>query len=207
MKGIGAWTLFIAIFLCSRSAWSQGLPPLPPGGYYISCPYGLNNIAFDYTLLEYKGHYWDTSWRASTAAFPLPPRAWYVPVGTNTLVSIDGKARWTDVQVEIVCWIYNGLDILTRHYDPVRFGGTVTECTTTSGGGNLGGTGFTDVGMDPGYDPYGTSGSGGSSCGSSSSPDSGGGIVCHTEYIYIDISFDGGITWETWWEGNATVCA
>ncbi|HEX8245007.1 MAG TPA: hypothetical protein VF541_15970, partial [Longimicrobium sp.] len=70
-------------------------------------------------------------------------------------------------------------------------------------------TGFTDVGMDPGYDPYGTFDPSGGACGTPSSPSpgsNGGGLVCHTEYIYIEISYDGGLTWEGWWQGYATVC-
>lgn len=29
---------------------------------------------------------------------------------------------------------------------------------------------------------------------------------CTTEYIYVDESYDGGQTWTTVWEGDATVC-
>ncbi len=34
----------------------------------------------------------------------------------------------------------------------------------------------------------------------------GGGGSCHTEYIYVEVSHDGGKTWHTYWEGYATVC-
>jgi hypothetical protein len=208
MRVIRIIALVSAIFLSGRLANAQGLPTLPLGGYYINCPYSLNNIAFDYSLLEYQGHFWNSTWRASVAAFPLPPRTWYVPVGTSTLVSTDGQAKWLDPQVEVLCWIYNALDVVSTHDDPIRFSGSVVQCGSSTGGGNVGGTSFTDIGMDPGYDPYGTFDSdGGGSCGTGTSGDSGGGgFVCHTEYVYIEISYDGGVTWDGWWEGYATVC-
>ncbi|HSU17789.1 hypothetical protein [Longimicrobium sp.] len=182
------------------------MPPLPLGGYYISCPSGLNGTFYLWAYLPYKGHEWETAWYATSMARPLPGLAWYAPVGRADLVSTDGKAKWTNAQVQVQCWIYNDGRIIAYHFDPYRYSGTVTECA--SGGGSPGGTGFTDVGMDPGYDPYGTFDSGGGSCDGSAgtSGDSGGGVVCHTEYIYIEISYDGGITWQTWWEGEAKVC-
>ena len=66
---------------------------------------------------------------------------------------------------------------------------------------------------DP-YDPFdecnsdtptitpGTGGGGGGGGGDSGS----GGSNCHTEYVVIEISYDDGATWETYWEGNANVC-
>jgi len=200
--------LVIAMFLGVDFAGAQGLPPLPPGGYYINCPYALNDIAFNYSLIYYEGHYWDTPWRATSAAFPLAPRTWYVPVGASTLISTDGKAKWDQPQIEVLCWIYNALDIITYHYDPYRFSGTVSPCESSSGGGGAGGTPFSGSAMAPEYDPYSSFDSGGgTSCsGTSGNGDSGSGLVCHTEYIYIDISYDGGLTWEGWWEGYATVC-
>lgn len=36
--------------------------------------------------------------------------------------------------------------------------------------------------------------------------DGGGSGSCSTEWIELDISYDGGITWGVWWEGYATVC-
>jgi hypothetical protein len=56
---------------------------------------------------------------------------------------------------------------------------------------------------DPGYDD-------GSSGAAGGCDDSGGaappGSYCHDEYVYIEISNDGGITWTTIWEGWAIVC-
>ena len=58
--------------------------------------------------------------------------------------------------------------------------------------------------------PGGTGGSGGGSGGSGGSGSGGTGGVsgggCTQEYIYIEVSYDNGGTWSTWWEGMATVC-
>jgi hypothetical protein len=61
--------------------------------------------------------------------------------------------------------------------------------------------------MDALYDPYeenspeegdgcsvGTGGQGGSEPG------------CHDEYVYVEVSYDGGLTWVEMWEGWAEVC-
>jgi hypothetical protein len=61
-------------------------------------------------------------------------------------------------------------------------------------------------------DPYqyeqqqcsGGTGSGGTGSGGESG--GGGGSNCRTEYVVIEISYDGGNTWQTWYEGSVTVC-
>ena len=42
--------------------------------------------------------------------------------------------------------------------------------------------------------------------GGGGADDGGGGWSCSTEYVVIEISYDGGATWQTWWQGYATVC-
>lgn len=45
--------------------------------------------------------------------------------------------------------------------------------------------------------------SGGGGGGTWSGP---GGSTCHKEYAIVEVSYDGGATWHTLWEGFATVC-
>jgi hypothetical protein len=69
--------------------------------------------------------------------------------------------------------------------------------------GGSGGTPVTlvaDDPYDPDYSPYSSSGN----CNGSSG--TGGSLVCHQEWIVIEMSIDGGITWEPYWSGYATVC-
>ncbi len=65
------------------------------------------------------------------------------------------------------------------------------------------------------YNPY-DSGSRGDDCGPRGEGDgsgggggetgTGGSGSCRTEYVYVEVSLDGGNTWTVWWEGEATVC-
>lgn len=49
-------------------------------------------------------------------------------------------------------------------------------------------------------------GGSGTESGSGSESGSGTGTNCSVQYGVIEISYDGGITWEVWWEGYYTVC-
>lgn len=132
----------------------------------------------------------------------------------NPAYSDDGTKKWTNPTANVTCFLDWYRLEPTWHFDTTyrwhidEYGGVVTSCD--SGGGNVGGTGFTNVGMDSSYDPYGSSDPGGGPCGepgtAGSTGGDAGGFNCHTEYIYIEISYDGGITWEGWWEGYATIC-
>lgn len=60
---------------------------------------------------------------------------------------------------------------------------------------------------EPGYDPYGPGGGCTGSGGQGGGGDDGGGaLVCSPAYIVIEISYDGGNTWEVWWEGWGETC-
>jgi hypothetical protein len=80
-----------------------------------------------------------------------------------------------------------------------------------SGGGQEGCGNEFQLVYDP-YDPTGEGddcddGGGGSGGGGGESGTGDGGPGnCRTEYVYIEVSYDGGKTWHGWWEGNATVC-
>lgn len=59
------------------------------------------------------------------------------------------------------------------------------------------------------FDPNAPSTSCGGSSGTGGDPGSGGtggGTSCHAEEITIEVSYDGGSTWETVYSGSATVC-
>lgn len=60
------------------------------------------------------------------------------------------------------------------------------------------------------YDPYsptqGGDGCDGTGPGGDPGESSGSDSTCRTEYVFIEVSFDDGATWQIWWEGYATVC-
>ena len=202
MKRVAYSALAFALLGAAQPTSAQVLPPLPPGGYYINCPTGLNNVFHNYGYVEYQGHQWDSQWFASSQTPTLSSLRWYKPPSSTTvLTSRDGKAEWSNPEVQVLCWIYNALDIIAYHYDPYAFRGTVKECGEGGGGS---GTFVTDPPLETGYDPYDgypptgeCSSNGGSGSGSAS---------CHDEYVSIEISYDGGVTWQVWWEGWAIVC-
>ena len=203
MKRAFFMALAFALFLPVRSASGQVLPPLPPGGYYINCPTRFNNIFANYGYVRYQGHEWDSLWNASSPNPPLPSLRWYKPPSTTTvLTSRDGMAKWSYPEIQVLCWIFNSMSIIAYHYDPYAFRGTVTECGEGSPGGGMF---ITDPLTEPGYDPYEGYPLRGECPGGSGGGD-GGGATCHDEYIYVEVSYDGGVTWEVLWEGWAQVC-
>jgi hypothetical protein len=113
-------------------------------------------------------------------------------------------------QYEIGPLVFRGQLIVTE--DPI----TTPVFVRHSGGGAGGGGCENDTQYTyETYDPYNAglgdntgcgTGVSGSGTGGSGGGGSGGATNCHTEYIYIDVSTDGGLTWTTIWEGDALVC-
>lgn len=165
------------------------------------------------------------SWTAEWARFRFPnpadvSRAEYRPDiydgyasgKGNYIRSGGGSARWYNPELYIRCtatWRYAfgflvGVD---ERYKVLENRGQIEVC-----GGR--GTAVIDdpdpYGMNGGpsgpYDPYAVSSE--DECDDSGNGGNGGGSpsTCWNEYVYVEISYDGGLTWETMWEGWATVC-
>lgn len=130
----------------------------------------------------------------------------------NPAEDVDGLATWSDPGVEVRCtntWYFNpdGTVAFVQHdWFILRFRGKVTEHGAGEGCASD---------LDPlylsDYDPYasggdvtspacdGTGGAGGGTI----DPDR---VTCHWEWMQVEISYDGGVTWETYWSGWANVC-
>lgn len=61
----------------------------------------------------------------------------------------------------------------------------------------------TDVIASESYDPYDPYGD---PCAEGGGESDAEGDNCPSEFIVIEVSYDDGVTWQTWWEGYATVC-
>jgi hypothetical protein len=61
---------------------------------------------------------------------------------------------------------------------------------------------YGDGGEEEGWDEE----TGGCGTGTGGGSTGGGGMECHVEWIELEISYDGGITWHPFWEGYANVC-
>jgi hypothetical protein len=55
---------------------------------------------------------------------------------------------------------------------------------------------------DPTYDPYANS-----NCGNGGSVPGPGSSTCTVQWVSVEESYDGGVTWQVLWEGYAEVCA
>jgi hypothetical protein len=132
----------------------------------------------------------------------------------NPARSEDGTKRWSNPAAFVECWIdwyQEGFGRQAYYRWEIDFyAGAVSSC---SGGGTAVAPSpeVLAASYDP-YDPYsapssftdcadatGDPGSGGSS-------GSGSGAGCSQEYVYVEVSYDDGATWQVLWEGWATVC-
>lgn len=129
----------------------------------------------------------------------------------NPVLSRDGAKIWDNPTAFVTCWIdwYEenfGLQAYYR-WEIEDYGGEVRNCTSPRPN-TLPAVEY-DTEYDPyqPYDPIGTSNCsnplGGNGGGGGAGGDGGG---CRVEYVYVDISFDGGASWTLLWEGWATLC-
>lgn len=147
------------------------------------------------------GSQWALTWHAPPGQFGSAVFAGY----PNPVISVGGNKRWDNPIAFVSCWIdwyLEGLrEVAYYRWHLESYGGEVTNCTSGSGP-NMAPEYFDGVydPYDP-YDPYGTS-----NCGGSGGGNGGGGGGCVAEYFVVEISYDGGNTWHTLWEGWGTVC-
>jgi uncharacterized membrane protein YgcG len=130
-------------------------------------------------------------------------------------VSADRRWEWRQGGMTIRCEIWHirrgGVRMSLRTYTPLDTWGPIVpsndECHLDELRTNRSFSVALDdvLSMDPGYpcDPGGDGGGGGD-------PGDGGGgsggSGCTREYGVIEISYDGGLTWEVWWQGWYTLC-
>ena len=124
------------------------------------------------------------------------------------MISIGETKRWDNPVAFVTCWLdwYQknfGMEVHYRwHLE--SYSGEVTNCPSGSSGPKTDPEYFDQL-YDPydTYDPYGSSTCGG---GGGGGGEGGGDAGCVVEYFVVDISYDGGNTWHTLWEGWGTVC-
>ena len=199
-------TLFLALYGYSQGAldaWADEMRPVPCTSTMFS-----SDIAIVSATYSHNGHRYPIStWLP--AARVGPNSAWYVPEGDRSPTSLDGSLKWVGASLLVACYEVPFLNIVGLHvpyFIVMREGGREVPTRLTCDG-------------DPtiilaNYDPSDPSGlPDDSDCDDESGGGGGGGTwpgpggsTCHTEYIYIEVSDDGGLTWTVWWEGYATVC-
>jgi len=177
------------------------------GEWDVPCPLGLSSrfsAPFAHGVV-YEGKEFLTPWRSVVQTTPLPSENWCEPVGDPNPLSTDKTSRWYGAKVKGHCTVERTPYYISYHVYPIEYEGNVERCDSSGGGG--GGPWYiTDPAMEQGYDPYANDAGGTESCSDSGGGEGGSEPVCHDEYIYVEASYDGGVTWEILWEGWAQVC-
>jgi hypothetical protein len=173
---------------------------------FIKCPPQIHGLG----PFPYDGDQWYT--RVGVYKNVLPPntqnRAVYVnaqdPPGSRiTLYSEEGNHKATAASIHTSC-------IEDLSWGPFEF--ILTTAETPVDFRRVPNVSHDDCGFmvnDPLYDPYSPEPS---PCPSYQGPSGGGSpgggpsLSCHEEYIVIELSDDGGMTWYVYWEGYAEVC-
>ena len=107
-------------------------------------------------------------------------------------------------QYEVGPLVFRGQLIVTQ--DPIT-----PPVLVQSGGGGGGGSCELDPYAYETYDPYSYTETDNTGCGTGDtngdgSGSGGGGTACQVEFVYLEVSSDGGLTWTTIWQGDALVC-
>ena len=182
-----------------------------------SCPSVLNDDFNDYqpvkNFSDLRYDFWSV-WFSVQVAKPLPSRNLYRAYPSGDIADATSTVVWKDARIQVHCFWERTPMYDTLHYDQVGSSGSlVKQCTDPafpggSGAGSTDWVGSSDI-SSTSYDPYDNGGADAASCEDPLEGGSAGGMGgagCHTEYIYVDISTDGGVTWTTVWQGEVEVC-
>jgi hypothetical protein len=154
----------------------------------------------------YQGKEFQTQWRSVNQATPLPSYNWYEATPDPNPRSTTGTSRWYGAKLQGHCTVERTPYYISYHTYPVAFEGTVRECGGGGGGGPWDATGIIDPPESDQFEPYDQWSEYGDCGGTGGEGGGGGSQACHEEYVYIEISYDNGLTWHKLWEGWATVC-
>lgn len=207
-----AWA-FLCTGVWSYRAAAQELVPSEPNYNEgeveeirpVTCPTWTTEGFLGTPVYPFGGYLFVTPWTLE-AKFQGLTEGYYHASPDPNPKDIFKRVRWYGARIYVTCKQYVLRDLWGRErfganiYDAIegKEEGTIRPC---SSGSEL-------LTYDP-YNPddcsdetptYPEPGGGGGSSGG------GGDSSCHTEYIVIEISYDDGATWETYWAGYAQVC-
>ncbi len=140
----------------------------------------------------------------------------YEVIGTP--ISRGGGWQWENGSITLSCyvwWIWRfGVQVGLRVYPVIETSGAVVPTGGDGGDGCGGGGGgggdpmdqTSSFGIRPVGAPLMTETCDGGGGGTGGDGGGGGSDGCSTQYGKIEVSYDGGVTWETWWEGWYTEC-
>jgi hypothetical protein len=200
--------VFIIAILAALS-----LPAAPLGSQVIrgptdhtTCPTPFRPIA---GLTFHAGKAWNVTYHT----FPYQYGFAQYSALPDPATSEDGRATWTNPGAYAECtntWFYNpngSVAFVEFRWHVIDYRGEVTA----SSGGCEGDGGQTDPIYMMSYDPYVPEDQAGEvsvlACGGGGGGSSGGGgVTCRWEWMEIEISYDGGQTWQSFWSGWGQMC-
>lgn len=120
-----------------------------------------------------------------------------------------GTKAWEMAAVGAMCyWWMSPVGAWLIVQETVKYGYVrdLDELACGDGGGSTELVEYvSDSPYDSEYDPFDAGGGCGSSGGGGDRSSTGGGN-CRQEWVVVEISYDNGATWHTYWEGYATIC-
>jgi hypothetical protein len=157
------------------------------------------------------------AWSVTYHTFPYQYGFAQYSAVPSPAISDDGQAMWTNPGVYVECtntWYLNpngSIAYVDFRWHIISYRGqvTVNNDGCESGGGG-------DPIYMTSYDPYAPdenavdasvqSYCGGDGGGGGGGGGTGGGVSCRWEWMEIEISYNGGLTWETYWSGWGQTC-
>ncbi len=95
----------------------------------VPCEYSFSARFYSYYGVEFEGQMFMTQWRSKLGLdrAPLPSWNWYYAYPMRTVVSNNGKYRWEDAEIQVHCWVYRAMYVITHHRDHVASLGRLVE--------------------------------------------------------------------------------
>jgi hypothetical protein len=204
--------LLLVLFLLAHSTWTSSLQAQEYEEYGdIHCPTALNTHFNNYQPVRHDGASFWSEWRAELVEqgfpYPLPSYAWYKAYPKSPILSENGGLRWHDARILVHCFATRpSVGVVMLHYHQVDSSGRTEIVRCTSGSGP---DPFERDPYGAAYDPYAASAPGdalATDCTGGGMPGTGSG-GCQSVFLIIEVSYDGGNTWTSVWEGWGTVCS
>lgn len=164
--------------------------------------------------LTFHGGY---AWAVTYHTFPYQMGFAQYSALPDPAISDDGRATWYNPGAYVECtntWYYNPngtVAYVDFRWHIVSYRGEIRDNPDSGCGGDSGNWGGTDPIYITSYDPYApeqVEDVSVQSCGGGKGGDGTGGgtMVCWSEWLEIEISYDGGKTWHPFWSGWGQVC-
>lgn len=184
------YTVALLVFV----AWPAGVSPQVP----TPCPQSVvfySEFSPPYYVKQGYSFLANPFYKSQSAPSSATAANFYSSKGSP--IDKTGQVRWVSAGLYVTCWYIDlpwpmsDRKVAQNEFELGHIENVGYACHDDS-------VEFVD------YDPYDPDGDEDSSCGPGGG--SGSDVDCRSEYVVVEISYDGGFTWSTLWEGFVTVC-